>query len=57
MRQAKLSELIHNSAKYPDLEECSVEIHFRTIIDQASVVINKSLALVYSVLFMHVAWS
>lgn len=33
MRQAKLSELIHNSANYPDLEECSVEIHFREILD------------------------
>ena len=33
MRQAKLSELIHNSARHPDLEECSVEIQFREIID------------------------
>ncbi|KAH8094744.1 RecF/RecN/SMC [Cristinia sonorae] len=33
MRQGKLSELIHNSARYPDLEECSVEVHFREIID------------------------
>ncbi|KAI8990648.1 RecF/RecN/SMC protein [Trametes punicea] len=33
MRQGKLSELIHNSAKYPDLTECSVEVHFREIID------------------------
>ncbi|KAI1790910.1 RecF/RecN/SMC protein [Ganoderma leucocontextum] len=33
MRQGKLSELIHNSAKYPDLRECSVEVHFREIID------------------------
>ncbi|KAH7886361.1 RecF/RecN/SMC N terminal domain-containing protein [Phlebopus sp. FC_14] len=33
MRQAKLSELIHNSARYPDLDECSVEVHFREIID------------------------
>ncbi|PCH34299.1 RecF/RecN/SMC protein [Wolfiporia cocos MD-104 SS10] len=33
MRQGKLSELIHNSAKYPDLDECSVEIHFREITD------------------------
>ncbi|CCL98907.1 uncharacterized protein FIBRA_00914 [Fibroporia radiculosa] len=33
MRQGKLSELIHNSARYPDLESCSVEIHFRDIID------------------------
>ena len=33
MRQGKLSELIHNSARYPNLQECSVEIHFREIID------------------------
>ncbi|CDO73402.1 hypothetical protein BN946_scf185013.g36 [Trametes cinnabarina] len=33
MRQGKLSELIHNSAAYPDLTECSVEVHFREIID------------------------
>ncbi|PPQ96365.1 hypothetical protein CVT26_004967 [Gymnopilus dilepis] len=33
MRQGKVSELIHNSANYPDLQECSVEIHFREIID------------------------
>ncbi|KAG2208081.1 hypothetical protein INT47_010443 [Mucor saturninus] len=33
MRQGKLSELIHNSAKYPNLPSCSVEIHFQEIID------------------------
>ncbi|KAF9561610.1 RecF/RecN/SMC protein [Agrocybe pediades] len=33
MRQGKISELIHNSANYPDLDECSVEVHFRDIID------------------------
>lgn len=33
MRQGKLSELIHNSDRYPDLQQCSVEIHFREIID------------------------
>ncbi|KAG8797776.1 hypothetical protein FRC16_008533 [Serendipita sp. 398] len=33
MRQGKLSELIHNSATYPDLDECRVEVHFRDIID------------------------
>ncbi|KAF7321342.1 SMC hinge domain-containing protein [Mycena kentingensis (nom. inval.)] len=33
MRQGKLSELIHNSAAYQDLDECSVEIHFRDIFD------------------------
>lgn len=33
MRQTKVSELIHNSARYSSLEECSVEVHFREIID------------------------
>ncbi|KAI0962099.1 hypothetical protein AcV7_001019 [Taiwanofungus camphoratus] len=33
MRQGKLSELIHNSARYLDLDECSVEVHFREILD------------------------
>jgi len=33
MRQGKLSELIHNSANYPDLDDCKVEVHFREIID------------------------
>jgi structural maintenance of chromosome 4 len=34
MRQGKLSELIHNSARYPELSYCSVEVHFREIIDE-----------------------
>ena len=33
MRQGKLSELIHNSARYPDLQDCRVEVHFRDIND------------------------
>ena len=33
MRQGKLSELIHNSAGYPNLTDCSVEVHFREIVD------------------------
>ena len=37
MRQGKLSELIHNSANFPDLDECSVEVHFREIIDLVSI--------------------
>lgn len=36
MRQGKLSELIHNSDRYPNLQQCSVEIHFREIIDLVS---------------------
>lgn len=37
MRQGKISELIHNSANFPDLDECSVEVHFREIIDLACI--------------------
>ncbi|KAG7097670.1 hypothetical protein E1B28_004996 [Marasmius oreades] len=33
MRQGKLGESIHNSARYPDLQECRVEIYFREITD------------------------
>jgi len=33
MRQGKLSELIDNLARYSDLDEWSVEVHFREIID------------------------
>ncbi|KAI9480807.1 MAG: hypothetical protein EXX96DRAFT_564197 [Benjaminiella poitrasii] len=33
MRQGKLSELIHNSARHPNCSSCSVEIHFQEIID------------------------
>ncbi len=33
MRQAKLSELIHHSAGFPNLTHCQVEVHFREIID------------------------
>jgi structural maintenance of chromosome 4 len=33
MRQAKLSELIHHSASFPNLSFCQVEVHFREIID------------------------
>lgn len=34
MRQAKLSELIHNSAKHKNLQYCSVDIHFQQVIDK-----------------------
>jgi len=41
MRQGKVSELIHNSAQYPDLDSCSVEVHFQDIVD----LVRKSLIL------------
>ncbi|PNY25856.1 Structural maintenance of chromosomes protein [Tolypocladium capitatum] len=34
MRQGKISALIHNSAQYPNLEFCEVEVHFQEVIDQ-----------------------
>jgi structural maintenance of chromosome 4 len=33
MRQGKLSALIHNSAAYPDLDHCEVEVHFQEVMD------------------------
>lgn len=33
MRQGKLSALIHNSATYPNLSSCSVEVHFQDVVD------------------------
>lgn len=33
MRQGKISALIHNSAQYPNLEFCEVEVYFQQIID------------------------
>ena len=34
MRQGKISALIHNSAQYPDLDYCEVEVHFQEVMDQ-----------------------
>lgn len=34
MRQGKISALIHNSAQYPNLEYCEVEVHFQEVIDK-----------------------
>ncbi|KAI8613916.1 RecF/RecN/SMC protein [Chytriomyces sp. MP71] len=33
MRQGKLSDLIHNSANFPNLDSAGVEVHFHEIID------------------------
>ncbi|CAK1359122.1 unnamed protein product [Cercospora beticola] len=33
MRQGKISALIHNSAQYPDLDYCEVEVHFQMVMD------------------------
>lgn len=35
MRQGKISALIHNSAAYPDLDFCEVEVHFQEVMDLA----------------------
>lgn len=34
MRQGKISALIHNSAAFPDLEYCEVEVHFQEVMDK-----------------------
>ena len=36
MRQGKISALIHNSASFPDLDFCEVEVHFQEVIDLVS---------------------
>ena len=33
IRLKKLSELIHKSAKHPNLQDCRVDVHFADIID------------------------
>lgn len=33
MRQGKISALIHNSAAFPDLDHCGVEVHFQEVMD------------------------
>ena len=33
MRQGKISALIHNSATFPDLDHCEVEVHFQEVTD------------------------
>ena len=33
MRQGKISALIHNSAAFPDLNHCEVEVHFQEVLD------------------------
>jgi len=33
MRQGKISALIHNSAQFPDLDFCEVQVHFRQVKD------------------------
>lgn len=33
MRQGKISALIHNSANFPDLSFCEVEVHFQEVMD------------------------
>ena len=37
MRQGKISALIHNSAAFPDLEFCEVEVHFEEVMDKVDV--------------------
>lgn len=33
MRQGKISALIHNSAGFPNLDYCEVEVHFQEVMD------------------------
>ena len=36
MRQGKISALIHNSAAFPNLDHCEVEVHFQEVMDLVS---------------------
>lgn len=50
MRQGKISALIHNSAGFPDLEHCEVEVHFEEVMDQPcggapQVILNSTLVI------------
>ena len=36
MRQGKISSLIHNSARHPDLDHCEVQVHFQQVLDHPS---------------------
>lgn len=36
MRQGKISALIHNSAQFPNLDYCEVEVHFQEVMDLVS---------------------
>lgn len=45
MRQGKISALIHNSAIFPNLEFCEVEVHFQEVMDMVSldvIVLNSN---------------
>ena len=37
MRQGKISALIHNSAAFPDLDHCEVEVHFQEVRDRVCI--------------------
>lgn len=43
MRQGKISALIHNSAAFPDLDHCEVEVHFQEVMDLVSEECSKTM--------------
>lgn len=42
MRQGKISALIHNSAAFPDLDHCEVEVHFQEVMDLVRFQLNPN---------------
>lgn len=40
MRQGKISALIHNSAAFPNLDFCEVEVHFQEVMDIVSLLLG-----------------
>ena len=41
MRQGKISALIHNSAAFPNLDYCEVEVHFQEVVDLVSLLADE----------------
>lgn len=45
MRQGKISALIHNSANFPNLDYCEVEVHFQEVMDLVKFFVFTSISM------------
>lgn len=45
MRQGKISALIHNSAAFPNLDYCEVEVHFQEVVDLVSLPVDEGVCM------------
>lgn len=41
IRSKKISVLLHNSEHYPNVQSCTVAVHFAVIIDKVSITVFK----------------